>query len=67
VRPGKTLVGPVLTYAAETWTTTKNDERKLSIFEKKTLHRIFGPICEGGQWQKKYNRELEESFTMNQT
>jgi hypothetical protein len=26
----KTLVRPVFTYATETWTTTKNDERRLS-------------------------------------
>jgi len=63
----KTLARPVLRYAAETWATTKNDERRLSIFETKILRRIFGPICEGGQWQKRYNRELEESFTINQT
>ena len=43
------------TYAAETWTTTpppkKKDERRLSFFERKVLRRIFGPICEGGQWR----------------
>ena len=26
------------------------------------LHRIFGPIVDGGQWQKSYNRELEELY-----
>ena len=40
----KTLVRPLLTYALETWTMTKNDER-LSIFERKILHRICAPIC----------------------
>jgi len=56
----QTLVRLKFTYATETWTTTKNDERRLNIFERKVLHRIFGPICERGQWQKRYNRELEE-------
>jgi len=56
----KSLVRLKFIYATETWTTTKNDERRLSIFERKVLHRIFGPICERGQWQKRYNRELEE-------
>ena len=51
---------PVLTYAAETWTMTKNDERSSSIFKSKILHRIYGPVCKRGQWQKRYNKELEE-------
>jgi hypothetical protein len=42
-------VRPILTYAAGTWTTTKNDERRPSVFERKILHRIYGPICEAGQ------------------
>jgi hypothetical protein len=48
----KTLMRPVITYAAETWPTTKKDERKLSIIERKILRRIYGPISEGGQWRK---------------
>ena len=40
-------------YAAETWTKKKKDERRLSIFERKILCRIFGPIYQGGQWQKR--------------
>jgi hypothetical protein len=39
----------------------KND-RKPSIFESKVLHRIYGPICEKGQWQKKYNTELQDLY-----
>jgi hypothetical protein len=37
----KTLVRPLRTYASEIWTTTKNDERRLSIFIRKILHRIY--------------------------
>jgi hypothetical protein len=58
----KTLVRPIFTYATETWTMTKNDERRLSIFERKVLYIIYGPICERGQWQKRYNRELKEFY-----
>jgi hypothetical protein len=54
-----TLVRPLLTYTLETRTMTKNDER-LSIFERKILLRICAPICKRGQWQKRYNKELEE-------
>jgi hypothetical protein len=37
----KTLVRPILTYAAETWTTIKNDERRLSILERKNPSKII--------------------------
>jgi hypothetical protein len=39
---------------------TKNDDRRLSIFERKIIHRIYGPIYERGQQQKRSNREIEE-------
>jgi hypothetical protein len=56
-------VRPLLTYAAETWTMTKIDERRLNIFEKKILCRIYGPRCEKGQWPKRYNTELEDFYS----
>jgi len=45
----KTVVRPILTYAAETWTATKSYKQRLSIFKRKILCRIYGPICERGQ------------------
>jgi hypothetical protein len=36
---------------------------RMSIFERKILHRIYAPICNRGQWQKRYSRELK-SFTI---
>jgi len=59
----KTLVRPLLTYAAETWATTVNEEGRLSILERKILHRMYGPICERQRWQKRYNRERKELFS----
>jgi len=50
------------TYPTETWTMTKNNDRILSIFERKILRRIYGPVCERWQWQKRYNREIEELY-----
>jgi len=54
---------PLLAYAAETWTTINTNERSPSVFKRKILHRIYGPVCEGGQWHKKYNGELEELYS----
>ena len=56
----KTLVRPVFTYTTEAWTTTKNYERRLSIFKRKILRRIYCSICKRGHWPKRYNRKLEE-------
>jgi hypothetical protein len=46
----KTLTRPVLTYGAETWVLSKQDEHHLSIFERKILQRIYGPVMDGGRW-----------------
>jgi hypothetical protein len=53
-------------HAAETWTTQKH-ERRLSIFERKILRRIYGPICERGTWRKRYNRVLEQLYNKPDT
>ncbi|CAG9833379.1 unnamed protein product [Diabrotica balteata] len=39
----KTVIRPVLMYGCETWTLTKETERKLRCFERKILRRIFLP------------------------
>ena len=53
---------PLLAHATKNWTTTNTNERRPSIFERKILSRTYGPICERGQWQKRYNRELEKLY-----
>jgi len=56
------LIRPVLTYASETWTLSKINGWRLSLFERKVLHCIFGAKQENGTWQKRYNYELYETF-----
>ena len=36
----KTLIRPAVLYGCESWTVTKTDEGKLSIFERKILRKI---------------------------
>jgi hypothetical protein len=58
----KTLVRPVLTYASETWAIAKREDRLLELFERKILRRILGPICENGDWRKRFSRELYDLY-----
>jgi hypothetical protein len=56
----KTLIRPVASYGAETWTMTKKEEKALLIFEMRIFRRIYGPKYENGEWKSRTNRELEE-------
>ena len=58
----KVLIRPVLTYASETWTLSKTNERQLGLFERRVLRCIFGAKQENGTWRKRYNHELYELF-----
>ena len=55
-----TIVRPIATYAAETWTLTKAQERRLEVFENVILRRIYGPIYdyEDQAWRQRHNEEL---------
>ena len=45
----RTLVRPVVTYGAETWSLTVADENALWSFERRTLRKIFGPVWDRGE------------------
>ena len=49
---------PLLTHGAKTWVLSKQDEHRLSIFERKILRRIYGPVMDRGCWRIRTNQEL---------
>ena len=55
----KTLIRPVVSYGAETWTLMKKEEQALLIFERK-IFRKYRPKYENGEWKSRKNQELEE-------
>jgi len=38
-----TIILPVVLYGCETWSLTLREERRLRVFENRSLRRIFGP------------------------
>jgi hypothetical protein len=56
----KKPIRPVVSYEAEAWTITKNDEHSLLVFERKIFRRIYSPKYDNGEWKTRMNRELEE-------
>ena len=54
----KTLIRPIVTYGAETWTLTLTEENALRWFETKLLQKIYGPVMDKGVWRIRYTFEL---------
>jgi hypothetical protein len=55
---------PIITYACETWSITKGDERKLIIFERKVLRNIYGSRFnqETNTYERRTNDELQKLY-----
>lgn len=51
-----------MSYGCETWVLSKESERLLRVWERKVLRRIYGPVCENGNWRMRKNEELKEMF-----
>jgi len=52
-------------YGCETWSLILREERKLRVFEKMVLRRIFGPRRDKvtGEWRKLHNEELNDLYS----
>ena len=59
-----TIVGRKL-YGRETWSLTLREERRLRVFEKRMLGRIFGVYRdENGEWRRLHNQELHSQYPL---
>jgi hypothetical protein len=47
---------------SEAWCLTVNNEKKLLIWERKVLKKIFGPICVAGYWRSRTNEEVRQLY-----
>jgi len=58
----RNIILPVVLYGCETWSLTLREERKLRVFEKRVLRRIFGPWRDEvkGEWRRLHNEELND-------
>jgi len=56
-----TLIHPVVTYASETWVFKESKCKKLMIFERKIMRKVFGPTrIEEVCWRIKTNQEIND-------
>lgn len=64
IRIYHSVIRPIITYACETWTMTKQNENRLKIAERRILRRIYGPVKDNNtqQYRIRTNKELEELY-----
>ena len=55
-----TVIRPAVTCACETWILKETITNRLTVFERKLLRKIFGPIYGNGSWTIKINEELDK-------
>jgi hypothetical protein len=53
----RTIILRVVLYGRDTWSLTLRGERRLRVFERRVLRRIFGPKRDEvtGDWRKLHN------------
>jgi hypothetical protein len=58
------IISPVVLYGCETWSFTLRERRRLRVFEKWVLRRIFGSKRDEvrGEWKKLNNEEMNNLY-----
>jgi len=62
----RTIILPVVLYGCETWSLTLREARRLRVFEKRVLRKVFGPKRDEvtGEWRKLHNEELNDLYSL---
>jgi len=57
---------PAVLYGCESWSLILREERRLRVFEKRLLRRLFGPKRDevSGEWRKLHNEELSDLYSL---
>jgi hypothetical protein len=56
----RTVIRPIVTCASETWVLKETIIKKLLVFERKILRRMFGSTKENQIWRAKTNEEFDK-------
>jgi hypothetical protein len=66
IRIYRTKILPLVLYGCEAWSLTLREERRLKVFEKRVLRRVFGPKRNEvtGEWRKLHNEELNDLYSL---
>jgi len=69
IKTYRTTNSPVVLYEYETWSLTLREERRLRVFEKWVLRRIFGPKRDKvtGEWRKLHNKDFSDLYSSHDT
>ena len=62
-----TIILPVVLCGCENWSLTLREERRLRVFEKRVLRRIFGPKRDAiiGEWRELHNAGLNDLYSLS--
>jgi hypothetical protein len=60
------IILPVVLYGCEAWSLTLREDRRLKVFEKRVLRRVFGPKRDEviGERRKLHNEELNDLYSL---